>query len=70
MVAERGLEAVAGNRGTVVAVRNAISEGGVAKVSGNAIERMAKVGGKLAFAAHLAFAADEGREEYYACMEQ
>ncbi len=65
--AEQGLESVADNRPLIITVRTALREEGW-KVSGNALARGARFFAKAAFAAHVAFAAAEGREAYNTCM--
>ena len=67
MGAEQGLESVADNRPLIITVRTALREEGW-KVSGNALARGARFFAKAAFAAHVAFAAAEGREAYNTCM--
>lgn len=66
-----GLDELAGvpnARPGVELIRTALREQGY-KVSGNTIARTSKLLGKLAFVAHIAFAANDGREAYNACNE-
>ena len=68
VLAEKGLEAGAESKTAVKAVQSALREEGT-KVSASAVRRAAKFGAKLAVAAHIAFAANDGREAYNACKE-
>lgn len=64
---EVGLDHAAESRQVTRAVRAALREEGH-KVSANAVGKGFKFLGKAAWAVHLGLAANEGREEYNACM--
>jgi hypothetical protein len=65
--AEKGLDSIAENGPLIITVRTALRQEGWT-VTGNALARGAKLLGKAALAAHVGFAANDGREAYNACM--
>jgi RHS repeat-associated protein len=68
VAAEKGLERVAENRPFLRAVRAALKEEGH-RVSANSLARGAKFLSRAALVTHVAFAANDGREDYKTCME-
>jgi RHS repeat-associated protein len=68
VAAEEGLKHVAENRPFLNTVKAALKEEGH-RVSANALARGARFLSRAAVVTHVAFAANDGREDYNACMQ-